>query len=131
MANEVQKAPTESIEKVERTRSGRTYTPATDILERADEIILIADMPGVSEDSIDITLENNQLTIQGYVRMEQPEGQSLYYAEYESGDYYRAFSVNETIDRDKIEANLKNGVLRLRLPKLEAAKAKKIKISTN
>jgi HSP20 family protein len=131
MANEVQKSPGESIEKVERTRSGRTYAPATDILERSDEIILIADMPGVTEESVDITLENNQLTIQGFVETEQPEGHSLYYAEYESGDFFRAFSINETIDRDKIEANLKDGVLRLRLPKLEAAKAKKIKITTN
>lgn len=131
MANEVQKTSREGIEKVERTRSGRTYTPATDILERSDEIILIADMPGVNEDSVDITLENNQLTIQGYVQTKQPQGHNLYYAEYESGDYYRAFSINETVDRDKIEANLKNGVLRLRLPKQEAAKAKKIKITAN
>ena len=124
----VEKKETNGLQKAERTRSGRVFSPATDIIETANEIVLLADMPGVEKDSIDVTLENNQLTIQGFVRQQQFDDHKLLYSEYDIGDYYRSFTLNDTIDQQSIEANYKNGVLLLKLPKAEKARARQIEI---
>ena len=113
---------------VERTRSQRVYIPRTGIYEIEDAILLVANMPGVDESSVDITLDKNLLTIKGYVEEDLPEGYSLAYAEYEIGDYERSFTLSDEIDREHIEAEVKDGVLRLRLPKAEPAMAKKIAV---
>jgi HSP20 family molecular chaperone IbpA len=84
-------------------------------------------MPGVDEESIDITLEQNVLTINGYVASQRPEDYSLAYAEYRVGDYQRRFTVSDQIDKDNIEATMKDGVLRLHLPKAEPS-TKKISV---
>lgn len=102
----------------ERTRERRAFVPRTDIYETNQAIFVVADMPGVDENAIDITLEKNVLTIQGYVEPVYPEGYSVAYAEYEDGDYQRKFTLNNQIDQDKIEATLREGVLRLKLPKI-------------
>ncbi len=86
-------------------------------------------MPGVYEKSIDITLDKNVLTIEGNVEPVDLEGYSLEYAEYESGDYHRSFTLTNEIDRDKIEANVKDGVLRIKLPKVAPLVAKKITLT--
>jgi HSP20 family molecular chaperone IbpA len=112
----------------ERTRDRLAFVPRADIYSTDDEIVVVADMPGVDENSVDITLENNVLTINGYVEPEQPEGKSLAYAEYQVGDYERAFTLSDQIDRDGIEATVKDGILRLHLPKITEAKVKKIAI---
>jgi HSP20 family molecular chaperone IbpA len=126
----LQKKEADSLEKAERTRSGKTFIPPTDIIETKDAMILIADMPGVDEKNIDITLENNQLTIQGNVEVNYPENYHPLYSEYEVGDYYRSFSLSDSIDDEKIVANYKNGVLRLTLPKAEKVKPRQIAVST-
>jgi len=115
---------------IERTRSGIVFTPPVDIYETEKDMMLVADMPGVNEKSIDITIENNILCVQGSVEFEKPAEMDLQYAEYQIGDYKRSFTLNETINRDKIEANFKDGVLRLKLPKAEPAKPKKIEVKT-
>jgi HSP20 family molecular chaperone IbpA len=74
---EVQKEEAQTPEGVERTRTGRTYIPRVDIYESEDEVVLLADLPGVDENSLDITLEKNVLTIEGYVQFEEPEGYEL------------------------------------------------------
>ena len=112
----------------ERTRDRAAFVPRADIYGNDDEIVVVADMPGVDEHSVDVTLENNVLTINGYVEPEQPEGMGLSYAEYQVGDYQRAFTVSDQIDREGIEATVKDGVLRLRLPKVTEARVKKIAI---
>lgn len=113
---------------VERTRSATVYTPDVDILEKEDSIIVFADMPGVDEKSVDITLEKDVLSIYVRVEPEVPEKHQLLHAEYGVGDYQRSFTISNEIDRDKIEARVKNGVLRLVLPKAPAAKTRKIAI---
>ena len=115
-------------EEMERTRDRRCYIPKTDIFENKDEIVLIADVPGVSEESLDITLEKNILTINAYVDDIAPEGFKRIYSEYESGDYTRSFKLSDEIDQAKIKAVVSNGELRLTLPIAEPAKAKKIKV---
>ena len=102
----------------ERTRARPAFVPRTDIYESNDEIVLVTDMPGVDEDTVDITLEKNVLTVNGFVEATEPEGYTLTYAEYRVGDYQRSFKLSSEIDQDKIDASLKDGVLRLRLPKV-------------
>ncbi len=127
-AKEIQKKETEVKEGAERTRAKRLYTPPVDIIEGEDRLLLIADMPGVDENSVDITLEKNILTINGTVEPEIPENHRLVSYEYGIGDYHRTFTLSDEIDREKIEATVKNGVLRLTLPKAEAAKTRKIPV---
>jgi HSP20 family protein len=102
----------------ERTRARLAFVPRTDIYETSENIFLVSDMPGVGEDSVDITLEKNVLTINGYVEDEQLEGYSQTYTEYRVGDYQRSFTLSNAIDQDSIEATVRDGVLRLTLPKL-------------
>lgn len=113
---------------VERTRWGRVYTPAVDIYETNEAIVLVADMPGVDESSVDVTLEKNVLTIYGRVQPWQFEGHTLRYAEYGIGDYQRSFTISNQIDWEHIEGSVSNGVLRLTLPKTGPAQTKKIAI---
>jgi HSP20 family molecular chaperone IbpA len=112
----------------ERTRDRLAFVPRADIYETEEAITVVADMPGVDETSLDITLENNVLSIDGYVEPMQPEGYSLAYAEYRVGDYQRAFTLSDKIDREGIEAAIKDGVLRLSLPKITEARKRTIAI---
>ena len=114
---------------VERTRARRCFVPRTDIYEVGDDIFVAADMPGVDDKSVDITLERNVLTINGYVDPIYPENYQMAYADYDVGDYQRSFRLSDDIDRDRIEASVKDGVLRLRLPKADTAKARKIGVT--
>lgn len=125
---EIQKKEAETEKGVERTRSRKVYTPAVDILEKENEIIVIADMPGVDDKAVDITLEKNVLTIYGKVEPEVPEQHRLAVAEYGIGDYQRVFTLSEEVDREKIKATVKNGVLKLIMPKAEAVKTRKIEV---
>jgi HSP20 family molecular chaperone IbpA len=113
-------------------RRVRTYSPKVDIVERKDDIVIIADMPGVDEKSVDITLESDTLTISGTVDERLggrlPEGARPGLREYEAGDYRRVFTINEAIDRDRVGATVKHGVLRLVLPKAEEARSRKIAV---
>lgn len=127
-AKEMQKKEAEAPEKGELTRARRVYNPAVDIIERKDDIVVIADMPGVDEKSVDITLEKNVLTIYGKVEAIIPEKHNLYISEYGIGDYQRAFTLTDEVDREKIQASVKNGVLRVVLPKAEAVKTRKIAV---
>jgi HSP20 family protein len=108
----------------ERTRSRLAFVPRADIYETNGAIVLMTDMPGVDETALDITLENDVLSIIGYVDTAYPEGYGLSYGEYRVGDYQRSFTLSNKIDRNKIEATVKDGVLRLYLPKAEPSTRK-------
>jgi len=112
----------------EGTRNRKIYLPRVDIYETKDAIVLVADMPGVDEKSVNITLEKNVLTVTGTPEIEHFKGYHLALAEYDIGDYQRSFSLSDQIDGEKIDAAMKNGVLRLTLPKAEPAKARKINV---
>jgi HSP20 family molecular chaperone IbpA len=126
----VEKRENEAGEVAERTRTGRTYIPRVDIYETADGVVLLADMPGVDENSVAVTLEKNILTIEGRVDFVRPEGYDLAYAEYGVGDYYRTFALSDEVDRARIEASVKNGVLKLTLPKAESARTRKVQVKS-
>ncbi len=117
-------------EDMERTRERLCFVPKTDIYETEEEIVIIADVPGVDLNSVDITLENNILTINAYNNPKIPEGYELVYSEYDPGDFQRSFRISNEIDGDRIEAEVTNGALRLRLPKTDSVKIKKIPVSS-
>ncbi len=125
---EMQKKEAGVPETGERTRASRIYAPQVDIIERKDDIVLIADMPGVDETSADITLDKNVLTIYGRVDPNEPKDHRLSLSEYGIGDYQRVFTLSDEVDREKIQATVKNGVLWLVMPKAAAVKTRKITI---
>lgn len=135
MANEMelqtQETQKQQVEEsgVERTRDRPAFVPRADIYEDGETIVIVTDLPGVSNDAVDITLEKGILTITGYVEPVTPEGYALAYAEYEVGDYQRSFRLSNQIDQDNIQATLQDGVLKLVLPKIGPAKTKKIAIN--
>jgi HSP20 family molecular chaperone IbpA len=127
---EMQKREASSPVETERTQARKVFIPRVDICETKDAIVLLADMPGVDEKSIDITLEKNVLTLLGRVEPETYEGYRAACVEYDAGDYERAFTLSDEIDRDRIDASVKNGVLRLTLPKAEPVKLRKINVKS-
>lgn len=104
------------------------FLPPADVYETNDAIVVMAEMPGVGPDGIDITLERRVLTIRGRSAANEQAGYQRVYNEYADGDYERVFTLSEAIDRDKIEATLRDGVLHLVLPKAEPARARKIEL---
>ncbi|MDI6854911.1 MAG: Hsp20/alpha crystallin family protein [Deltaproteobacteria bacterium] len=116
--------------KGERVRPGRIFVPAVDIYETAEALVLVADMPGVSGDRVSLDLKDSHLIISGEISQPMGEGETLLSQEYQVGDYYREFHLGEMIDKNRIEAFMSDGVLKLTLPKAEKAKPRKIEVKT-
>lgn len=116
-------------EKIEASKEMRKIIPPVDIYETSDEVFLIADMPGVSKDNLQLNIENDELTISGIFEETASEGKKLI-NECLYGNYYRTFALSDTIDQGRITAKLDNGVLTVILPKHEKVKPKKIEIET-
>lgn len=115
-------------ERAEGTRDRRLVAPRTDIHENGDVITLWADMPGVDEAHVNITLDKDVLTIQGTTTDDELANHAISYREYTTRDYRRSFSLSNEIERDKITATVRDGVLQLVLPKSEPAKARRIEV---
>lgn len=112
----------------EQTRPGLVFTPDVDIFETEKEITLLADMPGVKAEDLTIDLREDTLTLVGEIQpFEGPDEEDIL-VEYEVGKYYRQFSLSEVIDQNRIDANLRDGVLRLTMPKVEKATPRKIQV---
>lgn len=112
----------------EHIRNRRVFAPLADIYETQETIVVLADMPGVNENTIDITLEKNVLTIHGFTAPQAEDNLRLIYCECPEGNYRRVFMLSEEVDRDDIQATVKNGVLKLVLPKSPKARARKIPV---
>ena len=112
-----------------RSRSA-TYSPRLDIVEQSDAYLVLAELPGVSAEDLDLQFENGQLTIQGKVTPRQKDTKYLL-REYGVGSFERTLSLDETVDAEKIEASLEEGVLTVTLPKEPAVRPKKIPINNN
>lgn len=133
MANEMQeldKVEASTMQSPENTRPRKIYVPKADIFESSESIVVLADMPGVDQDSVDIMLEKNILTINGHVPFKPIPDHTLVYSEYGIGDYRRVFTLSNEIDREGIEASVDNGVLRLTLPKSKNVLPKKITVKS-
>nr|WP_319494424.1 Hsp20/alpha crystallin family protein [uncultured Desulfobacter sp.] len=124
----VQEITKQNKKNVEQTRQLYRVTPTVDIYENENEILLHADMPGVVKENISVDIDNGTLSISG-VRKLEIKGAATY-EEFSDVEYVRSFSVPQTIDVERVEAELKNGVLKLHLPKSEAAKPRQIEIKT-
>jgi HSP20 family protein len=114
----------------EPTRPGLVFTPAVDIFENAEGITVLADMPGVESKDLNIDLRESILTLEGDVESSEKADEVDVIREYRTGKYYRQFTLSQVIDQGKITAELKDGVLRLWLPKVEAATPRKITVKS-
>jgi len=121
----------DGVGRAEYTRSGQFYRPNVDILETADSLVVLADLPGVKSEDVDIHFEDGSLTIHGRVKERQDERTAFLLQEYGLGNYYRTFRVSEQIDSRGIAAELSEGVLKLTLPKAESAKPRRISVQSN
>jgi HSP20 family molecular chaperone IbpA len=110
--------------------AGPTFTPAVDIFETEKEITLLADLPGVKSKDLKIGLHESILNLSGEVEAPESPTEVDVVREYRIGKYLREFTLSEVIDQAKIDAVLKDGVLRLTLPKVEAATPRKITVRT-
>jgi len=122
------KAKEEVPAKAERVRPGRVFLPAVDIFETPEALTLVADMPGVPNDKVTIDIKDNHLVISGEITPPLAEGETMLNQEYYTGDFQREFHLGAIIDQARIEAAMKDGVLRLLLPKAEKAKPRKIEV---
>ncbi|MGB7327023.1 MAG: Hsp20/alpha crystallin family protein [Rubripirellula sp.] len=111
------------------TTKQSTFIPRFDIWEGEEELLLYGDLPGASVEDLDIRFENRELSIRGKVAPRHQGGYLL--DEYGIGDFHRTFTVGETIDADKISAEMKNGVLVLHLPKSEKLKPRRIEVKAS
>jgi HSP20 family molecular chaperone IbpA len=102
--------------------------PAVDITESESGITLLADMPGVSKDRLTLTVEGENLTIEGRAQIDVPENIELLHSEVRSPYFRRAFTLSRDLDPGKIEATLRNGVLKMHIPKSEEARPKRIEV---
>ncbi len=125
---ELQEASADQVAPAEHTRSGRYYRPAVDILETADELTVVADVPGAKPESIDVRFEDGALSIHAQVPPRRDEDAEYILHEYGVGDFWRTFRVSESIDAAKITAEYADGVLTLHLPKAEAVKPRRITV---
>jgi len=105
-------------------------TPLIDIHEGPEGLILEADLPGASEQDVVVQLEDNVLSLQARVHPPIPEGARTLHEEYRVGEFHRSFILSDEVERSRISAELKNGVLRLTLPKAERVQTRRIEIKT-
>ncbi len=116
MSEEMQTTQQNSV--LQRETHRPEVAPPVDVYDSADALTVLADMPGVNEQDLEVTLERNTLTIRGRAsQLLEADRNAASYAEYRLVGYYRAFSVSSDVDAEKISAKLRNGVLRLTLPK--------------
>lgn len=129
MATTTQNLATRNQGTPERVNQRSITSPLVDVFENANELIVYADVPGATKDSVAIHVDKGQLTLEA--RRDTSERGSAIFAEYRAADYYRVFTVPQGIDASKIEAELSSGVLRVKLPKSESLKPRKIEIKAS
>jgi HSP20 family protein len=117
---------------VSEPRASRPWSPAVDILENENELVLKADLPAIEPEDIDVQVENQTLTLKGHRKFEQTTDKGGYHRiERSYGNFVRTFTVPTTVDTEKVSADYNRGVLTVRLPKKEAAKPRQVKVGVN
>jgi HSP20 family protein len=116
----------ELASKEEKTTPGRHFVPAADIFETDEALTVIMEMPGVDKKNVSVALENDVLRVDGQIDFSKYKGMEPVYTEYNVGHYARGFTLSDRIDRDKISAQLDNGVLTLTLPKAKGSLPRRI-----
>jgi HSP20 family molecular chaperone IbpA len=115
--------------KTEGTTPARVFVPVTDIFETPEALTVVLEMPGVDRNSIEASVEDDVVTIEGRIDFTKYESMQPVYTEYNVGHYTRSFEISKNIDQSKISAQMKDGVVTLVLPKAEQAKSRKIQVS--
>jgi HSP20 family protein len=129
VAQELQVQKKRELEnKEEATIPARVFVPAADIYEAEHDLMVILEMPGVEKKNIDIHVENGVLSVDGRIDLAKYQGLQPLYTEYNIGHYSRSFRLSSKIDQNKIAAEMKDGVLSLKLPKIEEAKPQTIQV---
>ena len=105
------------------------FTPPIDIFETDDGLVLLADLPGVSLDLLELQVQDNRLTLLGRVKSPVPDDAELRYQEYQIGDFLRSFILSDEVDHERVTATLNNGVLKVWLPKARKAQARRIQVT--
>ena len=124
-AREKQEVPSAS----EPTTPGRVFSPQVDIFEDDQALTIVADMPGVPSENVSIDLQNDVLTLTGLPSVSTPDQEEVVLQEFDTGKFFRQFTLSEVIDQANIKANLNHGVLRVTLPKTGPAQPRKIEIA--
>lgn len=124
-----QSQPQQPPQRQQPQRDAAALLPAVDVVETQDGITLHADMPGVSRDGLDIQVEAGSLTIEGEFSLDLPEGMQASYADVGLARYRRVFTLSKELDADKVSADLRNGVLTLRIPKAAHAQPRRIQVN--
>lgn len=122
----MQKRPEAQLAELAQDRP--VFVPATDIFEREDAVMVVCDVPGVDEKQVDVSLENDVLTITAMQGEESREGLELLHRGYRSGIWRRSFTLTADVNAGKIRAQIKQGVLSVILPKSEAARPRRIQV---
>ena len=112
----------------EPTRPMRAFLPTTDIFETEDALTVVLEMPGVDRDDIEVSVENEVLTVEGKIKFDKYEGLQPVYSEYNIGPYRRSFRISSRVDQNNISAEMRDGVVTLVLPKAEEAKPRRIEV---
>jgi HSP20 family protein len=127
-SKDMARRPTQEPAYPEQLRQGAHVAPDVDIIERSDELLLRADVPGVGADGVEARVENQTLILSGKVKRRPPADANYLVREYEVSDFYREFLIGDWLDATKISAEYSDGVLLLHLPKAETMKMRKIQI---
>jgi HSP20 family protein len=109
-------------------KSAAYIVPRVDVVEDSMGITLLADLPGVPKDGLDIKVEGTSLTLEGAIKLDTPKGLDPVFAEVRAARYRRAFTLSRELDSAAIDAQLRNGVLRLRIPKVAEAQPRRIEV---
>jgi len=128
MANTALEKRQNQLDTPERIEQGIYYTPLCDIIETGENFIFQADLPGVKPGDVDVSFENGVLSISAKVQHRQTTQQDYLWQEYGVGHFYRQFSLNTPVDVGAIKAELKNGELKLTVPKAASARTRKIEV---
>lgn len=112
-------------------RSECCFKPAVDIIERSDELVIVADLPGTSGKNVNVEFEDGALTLRATIGKRQAGDTAYLQHEYRMGDYCRTFQIGDAVDADRITAEYADGVLTLHLPKREAVKARRIEVRSD
>lgn len=105
------------------------YVPRVDVRENAEAFVVVADLPGVNEKSVEATVQKRVLTIEGWTQLEKPQGGEELGREFGAGRFRRDFTLPDAVDPERIQARVKNGTLTVTIPKKEEVKARKIQVT--
>ena len=107
------------------------FTPLIDIFENESGLVLLADLPGVSSETLELQVQDNKLTLFGRVGTPAPEGATLVHQEYQVGHFLRSFILSDEVDHDRISAKLNHGVLEVILPRVQRAEPRRIQVASD